>query len=392
MTQRYDALVVGAGFAGAILAERLASQQGKRVVLLERRKHLAGNMYDRPDVSGILVHVYGPHIFRTDSPRVLEYLSQFTDWRDYEHKVLASVEGQLVPVPFNLNSLHKLLPKEKAERLEKKLLSLFAYDAKVPVYDLRNHADPEVQELGELIFQKIYLNYTVKQWGDRPENLDFATITRRVPVRLSHDDRYFQHKNQGMPRAGYTRLFEKMLAHPNIELRLGVDAAEVLGFDEAAGKVVFEGAPFEGPVVYSGALDELFGYRHGELAWRSLRFEVKTVERDFFQPVAVVNYPNDHAYTRITEFKHLTGQPVRGVTSYCEEYPLAYDRKQGHEPYYPIPKAENCAAHERYLETARKFPNLVAIGRLAEYRYYDMNDIILRALSQFDQMKGSAGY
>ncbi len=386
MTQRYDAVVVGAGFAGAILAERLASQQGRRVVLLERRKHIAGNMYDRPDHTGILVHVYGPHIFRTDSPRVVDYLSQFTEWRAYEHKVLASVDGQLVPVPFNLVSLHKLLPKEKAERLEEKLLGCYAYDAKVPVYDLRNHADPEIRELGEFIFQKIYLNYTVKQWGDRPENLDFATITKRVPVRLSHDDRYFQQKSQGMPKAGYTRLFERMLAHPGVELRLGVDATKVLTFDEASGTILFEGAPFEGPVVYSGALDEAFGYRFGELAWRSLRFEVKTVEVDFFQPVAVVNYPNDHDYTRITEFKHLTGQPVRGVTSYCEEYPLAYDRAKGHEPYYPIPKADNDAAFGRYLELARRFPNLVVIGRLAEYRYYDMNDIILRALGQFDQM------
>lgn len=382
-----DVLVVGAGFAGAILAERLATQQGKRVVLLDRRKHIAGNMYDRPDASGILVHVYGPHIFRTDSPRVLEYLSQFTDWRAYEHKVLASVDGQLVPVPFNLVSLEKLLP-DRAEHLKEKLLARWAYDAKVPVYDLRTCEDPDIRELGEFIFQKIYLNYTVKQWGDRPENLDFATITKRVPVRLSHDDRYFQQKNQGMPREGYTRLFERMLAHPNIELRLGVDATRVLSFDEASGKVLFEGRPFEGPVVYSGALDEAFGYRFGELAWRSLRFEVKSVPQDFLQPVAVVNYPNDHAYTRITEFKHLTGQPVRGVTSFCEEYPLAYDRKAGHEPYYPIPKAENDAAHRRYLELAQRFANLIVIGRLAEYRYYDMNDIILRALDQYDRMKG----
>ncbi|MBI5545574.1 MAG: UDP-galactopyranose mutase [Deltaproteobacteria bacterium] len=388
MTQRWDAVVVGAGFAGAILAERLASQQGKRVVLLERRKHLGGNMYDRPDHTGILVHVYGPHIFRTDSPRVLEYLSQFTEWRAYEHKVLASVDGQLVPVPFNLVSLEKLLPKQKAERLEKKLLARYAYDAKVPVYDLRHHEDAQIRELGEFIFQKIYLNYTVKQWGDRPENLDFATITKRVPVRLSHDDRYFQQQSQGMPKAGYTRLFERMLAHPNIELRLGVDATSVLSLDEASGKILFEGQPFEGTVIYSGALDELFGSRYGELAWRSLRFEVKTVDQDFFQPVAVVNYPNDHEYTRITEFKHLTGQPVRGVTTYCEEYPLAYERRRGHEPYYPIPKAENDAAHRRYLEAAQRFANLIVIGRLAEYRYYDMNDIILRALDQFEKMKG----
>lgn len=385
-----NVLVVGCGFAGAILAERFASQSGKRVVVVERRKHVAGNMYDRPDWTGILVHVYGPHIFRTDSARVLDYLSQFTAWRPYEHKVLASVDGQLVPVPFNLVSLAKLYPAEKAARVKEKLLARYAWDAKVPVHDLRSHEDEDIRELGEFIFRKIYLNYTVKQWGDRPENLDFATITKRVPVRLSDDDRYFQQQSQGMPKEGYTRLFERMLAHPGIELRLGVPASRVLEVDEAGGRLLFEGAPFAGTVVYTGALDELFGYRFGELPYRSLEFKVKTIEQDLFQPVAVVNYPNDHAYTRITEFKHLTGQPVRGVTTYAEEYPLAYERAKGHEPYYPIPKAENDAAYRRYLEAARRIPNLVVLGRLAEYRYYDMNDIILRALDQFEALRGAA--
>lgn len=386
MLPPFDALVVGAGFAGAILAERLASQRGKRVLLLERRKHLAGNMYDRPDATGILVHVYGPHIFRTDHDRVLGYLSQFTDWRPYQHRVLASVDGQLVPVPFNLTSLARLLPKEEAGPLREKLLARYAFDAKVPVAELRASDDPEIRALGELIFEKIYLHYTVKQWGERPENLDFATITRRVPVRLSEDDRYFQQKHQGMPKEGYTRLFERMLAHPNIELRLGVDASRALALDDASGRILFEGRPFDGPVIYSGALDELFGYRFGELPYRSLEFKVRTVEQDVFQPAAVVNYPNEHDYTRITEFKYLTGQPVRGWTTVAEEYPKAYDRAAGTEPYYPIPKPENEAAYGRYLEAARRFPSLVVIGRLAEYRYYDMNDIVVRALDQFDAM------
>jgi UDP-galactopyranose mutase len=273
--------------------------------------------------------------------------------------------------------------------VEKKLLSRYAHDAKVPIGELRVHADPEIRELADFIFQKIYLNYTVKQWGDKPENLDFATITRRIPVRLSRDDRYFQQQHQGMPKAGYTRLFERMLAHPGIEIRLGVDATTVLTLDDARGQLLFEGERFAGTIVYSGALDQLFGYRFGELPYRSLDFKVKTIEKDVFQPVAVVNYPNDNAFTRITEFKHLTGQPVRGVTTIAEEYPLAYDRhaKVGNDPYYPIPKQANDAAYARYLEAAKRFPNLVVIGRLAEYRYYDMNDIILRALDEFDRMR-----
>jgi len=387
MRQRYDAVVVGAGFAGSILAERLASRRGMRVVLLERRRHVGGNMFDRPDASGILVHVYGPHIFRTDDERVRSYLSQFTGWRPYRHRVRASVDGKLVPMPFNLDSLASLYPAEEAARLERKLLARHGAGKSVPVNELRADPDPELAALGEFVFRKIYLNYTVKQWGERPENLDFATITRRVPVRLSREDGYFLQKFQAMPDEGYTRLFERMLSHPGIEIRLGADATRVLEPCDD-GRILFDGERFDGPVVYSGALDELFGYRFGELPYRSLDFRVRTVAQDEYQPVAVVNYPNEHAYTRITEFKHLTGQPVRGTTTVAEEYPLARDRNAaaGSEPYYPIPGAANEAAHARYLEAAARCPGLVVLGRLAEYRYYDMNDIVVRALDTFDRM------
>lgn len=388
MPNPYDVIVVGAGFAGSILAERLASQRDRRVLLLERRKHLAGNMFDRHDDAGILVHAYGPHIFRTDDKKVWSYLGQFTGWFPYQHRVLASVDGQLVPVPFNLTSVTRLFPEPLARSLTAKLLSRFGENGKVPVADLRAHADPELARLGDYIFERVYLNYTVKAWGERPENLDFATITRRVPVRVGDDDRYFQQKHQGMPLQGYTRMFERMLAHPNIEVRLGVDATRVLQAVPGDGTVLFEGSRFDGPVVYSGAVDELFGFYAGELPYRGLDLVFRTLGQDQFQPVGTVNYPNDPKLTRITEYKHLTGQRVPGVTSISEEYPKAYRRGEGEEPYYPIPKPENDARYARYAAMAARIPNLRLIGRLAEYRYYDMHDIIVRALGLFDELCG----
>jgi UDP-galactopyranose mutase len=382
-----DVLVVGAGFAGAILAERFAGQLGRRVVLLERRKHLAGNMYDRYDAAGILIHQYGPHIFRTDDEAVWRYLSQFTAWRDYHHRVRASVDGRLVPMPFNLTSLEVLFLKEQAASLAAKLVARYGEGGNVPISELRKSEDAELASLGDFVFRKIYLNYTVKQWGERPEDLDFETITRRVPVRISREDGYFQQRHQAMPAEGYTRLFERMLAHPSIELRLGVDATRVLSL-APDGRIHFEGRPFDGLVVYSGAADELFGYCHGELPYRSLDFKVRTLDEDAFQPVAVVTYPGTAPYTRITEYKHMTGQKVAGATTIAVEYSLAYDRSAaGREPYYPIPKPANDALYARYKAEAARYPNLYLVGRLAEYRYYDMNDIIVRALAAFEELR-----
>lgn len=382
----YDFIVVGSGFAGAIIAERVASQLGKRVLIVEQRDHIAGNMFDYADRHDVLIHKYGPHIFRTSSPRVLDYLSQFTEWHPYEHRVLAEVNDQLVPVPFNLTSLEKLLP-EKAEELKGLLLSEYGMDVKVPVSVLRKHADARIRELGEFIFANIYLNYTTKQWGDKPENLDFETITQRVPVHISYGDRYFQEGHQALPKNGYTEMFRKMLDHPNIEIRLNTKANDLLAIDARSGLVKFEGQPFHGTLVYTGAIDELFGYCHGEMPYRSLRFDIQTyTDRDYFQPTGTVNYPNRHAYTRISEYKHMMAAKPK-ATSVMIEYPQEYDRHTPGKdiPYYPIPKDANEVAYKRYTDLADKVPNLILAGRLAEYRYYDMNNIINRALDVFEQ-------
>ncbi|PND31133.1 UDP-galactopyranose mutase [Achromobacter pulmonis] len=382
--KHYDVIIVGTGFAGSILAERLASQMDRKVLLIEQRDHIAGNMYDYKDEHGVLVHKYGPHLFRTNSPRVLSYISQFTDWEPYQHRVLAHVQGQLVPVPFNLTSLEKLLP-EQAEELKSILIAEFGMDVKVPVSVLRKHADVRVRELGEFIFQNIYLNYTTKQWGDKPENLDFETITARVPVHLSYDDRYFQESHQALPKQGYTAMFERMLAHPNIEVRLNTKASELLEFDSSSGKVLFEGQPFEGDLIYTGPVDELFGYVYGELPYRSLRFDLETHDMEYYQPTTTVNYPNTERFTRITEYKHLMGDKPE-KTTIMKEYPQEYDRNVPAQsiPYYPIPKDASAALYARYVDLTRKFQNLKLVGRLAEYRYYDMNNIIEHALDVFE--------
>lgn len=383
--KRYDHIVVGTGFAGAILAERLASV-GKEVLVIEQRPHIAGNMFDYHDEHGVLIHKYGPHIFRTSSERVLSYLSRFTDWHPYEHRVLAEVGEEFVPVPFNLTSLERLLP-ERASILKEKLLAGYGMDVKVPVSSLRRHEDPELRELGNFIFENIYLNYTTKQWGDKPENLDFDTITQRVPVHISYDDRYFQEGHQALPKKGYTEMFRRMLDSPRINILLDVKANDVLTLKEDVHQILHRGEKFDGKVIYTGAIDELFGYCFGDLPYRSLRFEQETHDVEYYQPTGTVNFPNRHAYTRISEYKHMMAvKPSK--TTIMREYPQAYDRRDPLKdiPYYPIPKDENEEKYGQYKQLAEKYDQLVLVGRLAEYRYYDMNNIINRALDVFDEV------
>lgn len=378
----FDVLAVGAGYAGAVAARALA-ERGKRVLVLERRPHIGGNAYDRLDEAGVLIHQYGPHIFHTNNKEVFDWLSRFTQWRDYQHRVVANIPdgkgGRMTyPVPFNLTSLETAFGPEEGRRLGDKLIAAYGPEKKVTILELRQNQDPEIAALADYVYEHVFVHYTMKQWGQKPEDIDPNT-TARVPVFLSRDDRYFQDACQGMPLEGYTPMFEKMLAHPNITVELGVNALDRL--DLSGEEIKVDGEPFRGPVIYTGQADELFGFKYGPLPYRTLEFRFETLDRDDFQNgYGTVNYTVDRDYTRITEFKHLTGQQVPGKTTIVKEYSKAYSGIFGEIPYYAIINPDNNAMYEQYKALGARFPNLYLLGRLAEYKYYNMDAIAARAL------------
>ena len=360
---RPDWLIVGAGFAGAVLAERLASH-GQQVLVIDKRDHVGGNAHDHVDAAGLLVHRYGPHIFHTNSQMVFDYLSRFTEWRPYEHRVRGRVDGHLVPVPINLDTVNtlyglRLTPDE--------LPAWFAARAE-PVAEVRTAEDVVVSQVGRDLYEKIFRGYTRKQWGLDPSELD-ASVTARIPVRHDRENRYFTDAFQQMPLHGYTRLFERMLDHPNICLRTGV------AYDAVRSQV---GTP---RLIWTGPIDEFFGYSEGRLPYRSLRFVHETRDVETLQPVGTVNYPQDQDYTRITEYKHLTGQ-VHPRTSVTFEYPAADG-----EPYYPVPQADTRATYKRYQALADALPDVWFVGRLATYRYYNMDQIVAQSLATFARIR-----
>ena len=388
MEHTFDILVAGAGYAGAVAA-RVLAEAGKRVLVLERRNHIGGNAYDCLDQAGVLIHQYGPHIFHTNDKRVFEFLSRFTRWRDYQHRVIANIpdekSGRMTyPVPFNLTSLETAFGPKEGKRLGDKLIAAYGAEKKVTILELRQNPDRSIAALADYVYEHVFVHYTMKQWGQTPEEIDPNT-TARVPVFLSRDDRYFQDACQGMPLEGYTPMFEKMLDHPNITVELGVDALARL---DLSGDVLrVDGAPFAGQVIYTGQADELFSFRFGPLPYRTLDFRFETLERDDFQGYGTVNYTVDEDYTRITEFKHLTGQALPGATTIVKEYSRAYTGKVGEIPYYAIINPENNALYARYKAEADKFPNLHLLGRLAEYKYYNMDVITGKALDLAETLK-----
>ena len=379
----YDCIIVGAGIAGATVARKLAEESNKKVLVLERRNHIGGNCYDKPDDHGILIHEYGPHIFHTGDEGVREFLSRFTKWYDFGHEVVAKVGDQLIPVPFNLNTLHMVYDKEKADRLEKKLIEEYGLDSRVPIMKLRESTDADVREIADYVYKNVFLYYTMKQWGQTPEEIS-PEVTGRVPVVISYDNRYFKDKYQSVPVDGFTPMFEAMLDHPNIEVRTGVDCSDVLDFED--GKIYFEKAEFTGDLVYTGALDELFDCEFGRLPYRSLNFQFEHLDQDSFQDHSVVNYTVSEDFTRITEFKFLTGQKDTDGTTIVREYPFAYTGAEGEIPYYAILNAENEALYEEYRLLTEDFDKFHLLGRLAEYKYYNIDAMCRKAMELAEEI------
>lgn len=405
--KRYDALVIGAGFAGAVTAGELARKGSKRVLVLEQRNHVGGNAYDCLDAHGVRIHMYGPHIFHTNDKRVYNYLSQYTQWNGYQHQVVANIprdnspgERMQYPVPFNLDSLEAAFGPEAGKRLSDKLINAYGMEQKVTILELRQNTDPEISALADYVYEHVFQGYTMKQWGQTPEEIDPAT-TARVPVFLSHDDRYFQDKYQGLPSEGYTPIFEKILSHPNITLLLNTKTETYLNCQKDG--FFLDGEKFSGPIIFTGALDEFFGWRYGRLPYRTLDFEFETwVEEnadqpaplgcavmpagDFFQSCGTVNYTIDRPYTRITEFKRLTKQELPGITTIMKEFSKPYTAAPGELPYYAVINEKSGALYAEYVALASKYSNLYLLGRLAEYKYYNMDAIVGRALNLADYL------
>jgi UDP-galactopyranose mutase len=360
----FDYLIIGAGFSGSVLAERLASQLDASVLLVDRRPHIGGNAYDFYNNEGILIHKYGPHIFHTNAKKVFDYLSQFTEWRPYEHRVQSSVDGQLVPMPINVDTLNKLY----GLNLTCMQVDEFLKTVAEPKEQIVTSEDVVLSRVGRDLYEKFFRNYTKKQWDLDPSELD-ASVAARVPVRTSRDDRYFTDRYQAMPLNGYTRMFEKMLDHPNIRIMLNTDYREIK--DEISFR----------ELIFTGPIDEYFDYCYGKLPYRSLQFKHETHNREVFQQAPVINYPNEHPYTRITEFKYLTGQE-HAKTSIVYEYPCA----EG-DPYYPVPQPKNAELYQQYKALADMVQDVHFAGRLGTYKYYNMDQVVAQALTLFDKLK-----
>ena len=383
--KKYDVVVVGSGFAGATIAERFAND-GKTVLIIEKRDHIGGNMYDYVDENGVITHKYGPHLFHTNLDNVYEYLTKFGEFFKYEHRVLGKVKDKLVPIPFNLTSIEESFDKETSEKLKNILIKEYGMEKKVPILELRQNSDKDINELANFIYENVFLHYTMKQWGQRPDEIDPA-VSNRVPVFVSYDDRYFQDKYQYMPVGGYTKIFEKMLDNENIDIKLGTDCLDVLSFDD--GKVYLDGEEFVGKVIYTGAIDELFKYVYGSLPYRSLVFDFETKDMEYYQPVGTVNYPTkEDKFTRITEYKHMTMENAKtDKTTIMREYPCSFELGKDMTPYYPINNENSQELYNKYLSLVNEYPNLYLLGRLAQYKYYNMDLIINEALKLYDEIK-----
>lgn len=363
-------LITGAGISGSVIANLIASQLNEKVIVIDRKDHIAGNIYDYKDTeTNIHVHKYGPHAFHTNNKKVWDYLSKFTQWHYFYLKPNAVIEGRKVTLPFNLTTLRELFSPQMADKIEEKLISNYGYKVKVPILELKNNNDEDLKFIAEYIYENVFKNYTMKQWGLKPEEID-PSVTARVPIYISHDDRYFQDKYQGIPKNGYTKMIENMLCHKNIEVKLNTDYKDIKGNFKR--------------IFYTGAIDEFFGYKYGELPYRSLWFDVQTIDKEYYQKAVVTNYPNDYDFTRITEHKHfLDDKSEKTIISI--EYPQSFNPGKN-ERYYPISNPANQALYNKYSQEAKKLSNLYFLGRLGDYKYYNMDLAVERAMALFEEV------
>lgn len=372
MTKHYKNIIIGAGLSGAVMAERIASELGENVLVIDRRSHIAGNIFDYVDKNGICVQQYGPHIFHTQIERVWEYLSKFTQWNPYQFKPKVVIGGKKITLPFNLNSIEESFEPELAQKLITKLVKKYGAEAKVSILDLKNQDDEDLKFLSNYIYKNVFEGYTTKQWGMKPEDID-PTVTARVPVFLSRDDRYFQDKYQGIPLNGYTKMVENILNHPKIEVVLNKE------FKDIQKEVTYD------RLFFTGSIDEFFDYKHGVLPYRSLYFDIVEKKLEFYQETAMVNYPNEYDFTRITEHKHfLSDKSDNTVISF--EYPQAFKLGEN-ERFYPISNDSNNAMYQKYLEEAKKLKNTYFFGRLGNYKYYNMDLVVDNAIKFFETIK-----
>lgn len=381
----FDYIIIGAGLSGSVIAERIASTLDKAVLIIEKREHIGGNCYDYKDDNGIIIHKYGPHLFHTDNKKVWDYLSAFTEWEYFILHVQAYIAGKTVTLPFNFNTIEQLFPKDIAKRFIEKLTTAYALNSKIPIIDLKKNKDKVLSFLSDYIYNNVFLNYTFKQWGLKPEEID-PEVTKRVPIFIGKDDRYFNDSYQGVPKLGYTKLFEKILKHPKIRLLLNTDFKEIIDIDISKKKIYFFGQEYTGKIIYTGMLDELLDYKFGTLPYRSLDLKFETIEKNYFQKVAVVNYPNNYDFTRITEFKHIHsyGCMTNDKTVILKEFPMPYEGTKN-IPFYPMFDEKSKKEFSKYNETINNFKNIIPIGRLAEYKYYDMDDAVENALKIFEE-------
>lgn len=364
-------LVVGAGFSGAVIANLIASELNEKVLVIDKKNHIAGNCFDYRDENGIMIHKYGSHIFHTNSEKVWNYLKKFTDFNTYMHKVVGYIDGIETHIPFNFNTLYDVFPQTFAQRLEEKLLKTFEYNTKVPILEFQKQDDEDLKFLANYVYEKIFLHYTLKQWGGTPKDVDGA-VTARVPVYLSKDDRYFQDKYQGIPLNGYTKIIEKMLDNKNIKVKLNTDYKSL---KEKKFKRIF----------YTGSIDEFYDYKFGQLPYRSVNFKFETYDKEYYQSHACVNYPCNYDFTRIHEYKHYLGDKSN-KTVIAKEYSEFFELGKN-ERYYPIPKSENTELYNKYFEEAQKDKNVYFLGRLGDYKYYNMDKAIERAIDLFEEIK-----